>query len=126
MSITHRRCADTAPRRNRRPAQRPRPAPSPSARAPPAQIPYACECRIDAFKESDDIIRVRADIYVCSDSQKGIVIGKGGVALKRVGTRARSRMEAFFAKRIFLETRVKVRSNWRHDESALSQWGYIR
>ena len=68
---------------------------------------------------------MRADIFVCSDSQKGIVIGKKGAALKRVGTRARSRMEEFFDKRIFLETRVKVKSNWRQDESALSQWGYL-
>ena len=50
---------------------------------------------------------------------------KKGAALKRVGTRARSRMEEFFDKRIFLETRVKVKSNWRQDESALSQWGYL-
>ena len=72
------------------------------------EVPYSCECRIDSFKEAEDIIRMRAIIYVSHESQKGIVIGKKGAALKKVGIRTRKRLEAFFAKQCFLETRVKV------------------
>ena len=68
------------------------------------EIPYSCECVIEAFKEAETTIRLRADIFVSHESQKGIVIGKGGAALKKVGTRARKRMEAFFDKKIYLET----------------------
>ena len=59
------------------------------------------------------------------ESQKGIVIGKGGAALKKVGTNARKRMEAFFDKKIYLETRVKVKPNWRQDKNALQDFGYM-
>ena len=68
---------------------------------------------------------MRAEIFVSHESQKGIVIGKGGAALKKVGTKARSRMESFFAKKIYLETRVKVKPNWRQDEKALEAFGYL-
>jgi len=89
------------------------------------EIPYSCECSIDAFKESEDLIRIRAHIYVSHDSQKGIVIGKRGAALKKVGVRTRKRLEDFFQKQCYLETRVKVRPNWRQDDSALKEFGYI-
>jgi len=89
------------------------------------EIPYACECRVTSFKEDDDIIRIGANIFVSHESQKGIVIGKGGGALKKVGTSARKKLEAFFSKRVFLETRVKVKPNWRTDERSLEEFGYL-
>jgi len=90
------------------------------------EVPYSCECRIEAFKESEEIIRIRADIFVEHDSQKGIVIGAKGSALKRVGIKARRRMEGFFHKKIHLETRVKVKPNWRQDKFALQEFGYMQ
>ena len=90
------------------------------------EIPYSCECQVDAFKETDEIIRIRAHIFVAHESQKGIVIGRGGSALKKVGIRARKRLEDFFGgKKVHLETRVKVRSNWRGDSKALEEFGYL-
>lgn len=89
------------------------------------EIPYSCECRVESFKESDDIIRIAACIFVSHESQKGIVIGKGGKALKKTGTRARQRMEEFFCKKVFLETRVKVAPNWRQNEKSLESFGYM-
>lgn len=77
------------------------------------------------FKESEKLIRVGATIYVSSESQKGIVIGRQGGALKRVGTRARAQMERFWGKQVYLETRVKVRKDWRQDEEALREFGYF-
>lgn len=88
------------------------------------EIPYSCECRIESFKEGDDLIKVRALVYVSRDSQKGVIIGKGGAALKKVGMRARARLQDFFQKKVFLETRVKVRPNWRQDARALEEFGY--
>jgi len=89
------------------------------------EIPYSCECRVTSFKEAEEIIRMSAEIYVAHDSQKGVVIGKGGAALKKVGTSARKKMETFFDKKVFLETRVKVRANWRQDKKSLEEFGYI-
>jgi len=89
------------------------------------EIPYSCEVAVTAFKEGDKLIRITAEIYVAENSQKGIVIGKGGKALKAVGTKARARMESFFGKQVFLETRVKVSKSWRNDESALTSFGYL-
>ena len=88
------------------------------------EVPYSCECRVEAFKESDDLIKVRAVIFVSHESQKGIVIGKKGSALKKVGIAARARLEDFFQKQVYLETRVKVRPNWRQDPSSLAEFGY--
>ena len=68
---------------------------------------------------------MRAQIFVSHESQKGIVIGKGGSALKKVGTRARTRMEDFFQKRVYLETRVKVRPSWRTNDRDLEAFGYL-
>lgn len=89
------------------------------------EIPYSCEVVIQSFKEQEDIIRISADIYVERDSQKGIIIGKGGSSLKKVGTEARKDMEAFFGKKIFLETHVKVAENWRKERQKLRQFGYF-
>ena len=88
------------------------------------EIPYSCEVVIEEFKEEEDIIRIRGIIYVERNSQKGIVIGQGGEALKKVGTWAREEMEKFFQKKVFLEMYVKVNENWRTDPKALSRFGY--
>ena len=88
------------------------------------EIPYSCEVVIEEFKEEEEIIRIRGIIYVERNSQKGIVIGQGGEALKKVGTWAREEMEKFFQKKVFLEMYVKVNENWRTDPKALSRFGY--
>jgi GTP-binding protein Era len=89
------------------------------------EIPYSCEVAINSFKDEKDIIKISAEIYVERDTQKGIVIGKAGTSLKKVGTDARKDMEAFFGKKIFLETHVKVAGNWRKEKSRLRQFGYL-
>ena len=89
------------------------------------EIPYSCEVTINSFKDEPDIIRISAEIYVERDTQKGIIIGKAGTSLKKVGTEARKDMEAFFGKKIFLETHVKVAGNWRKEKSRLRQFGYL-
>ena len=88
------------------------------------EIPYSCEVVIEEFKEEETIIRIRGIIYVERNSQKGIIIGQGGEALKKVGTWAREEMEKFFQKKVFLELYVKVNENWRTDPKALSRFGY--
>jgi GTP-binding protein Era len=89
------------------------------------EIPYSCEVGIESFKDETQIIRIAAMIYVERDSQKGIVIGKAGSSLKKVGMEARKDMEKFFGKKIFLETRVKVAENWRKQKTRLRQFGYL-
>lgn len=89
------------------------------------EIPYSTEVMINSFKEEETIIRISATIYVERNSQKGILIGKGGSSLKKVGMEARQDMEAFFAKKIFLETHVKVADNWRKEKFKLRQFGYL-
>ncbi|MBI1768553.1 MAG: GTPase Era [Bacteroidetes bacterium] len=89
------------------------------------EIPYSTEVGIESFKEEEAIIRIRATIFVERDSQKGIVIGKGGSSLKKVGTDARKDLEKFFGKKIFLETHVKVSDNWRKQKLRLKQFGYF-
>ncbi len=88
------------------------------------EIPYSTEVAIEDFYEEPHIIRIRAVIYVERDSQKGIIIGEGGKALKRVGTQARAEMEKFFGKKIFLETYVKVEDDWRKNKNKLRKFGY--
>jgi GTP-binding protein Era len=89
------------------------------------EIPYSTEVAITEFKEEDAIIKIRAEIYVERNSQKGIIIGKAGSMLKKVGMEARKDLESFFAKKIFLETHVKVADNWRKQKFKLKQFGYI-
>lgn len=89
------------------------------------EIPYSTEVGIEDFKDEETILRVRATIFVERDSQKGIVIGKAGSSLKKVGTEARIDMEAFFGKKVFLETRVKVASDWRKQKEKLRSFGYL-
>jgi GTP-binding protein Era len=89
------------------------------------EIPYSTEVSITSFKEEETIIRISATIYCERDSQKGIIIGKAGSSLKKVGTAARKDMESFFSKKIFLETHVKVADNWRKEKFKLKQFGYL-
>lgn len=89
------------------------------------EIPYACEVAVEQFHEEENRIHIMAVIYVERDSQKGIVIGKGGSALKKVGTLARKDIEAFFDKKVFLELYVKVEKDWRSRENKLKGFGYI-
>ncbi len=88
------------------------------------EIPYSVEAVVNSFKEEETIIRIQADILVERESQKGIIIGDKGAALKRVGTDARKEMEAFFKKKIFLELFVKVDKDWRNNDRRLKQFGY--
>lgn len=88
------------------------------------EIPYSVQVEIEEFKEGADRYDIRAVIYVMRDSQKGIIIGKGGAALKKVGTQARLEMEDFFQKKVFLTTYVKVDPDWREDKKELKRFGY--
>ena len=88
------------------------------------EIPYSVEAVVESFKETDDLIRIEAVIYVERESQKGIIIGHQGVALKRVSTEARRELERFFGKRIYLQCYVKVDKDWRNSERAMKQYGY--
>ncbi|MDY4843614.1 MAG: GTPase Era [Prevotella sp.] len=88
------------------------------------EIPYSVEVRCDSFKEDDKRIHIMATIYVERDSQKGIIIGHQGVAIKKVNTEARKTLEKFFDKSIFLVTFVKVDKDWRSNDRELSQFGY--
>ena len=89
------------------------------------EIPYSVEIEVDSFKEDTDIIRIRALIYVSRNSQKGIIIGHKGEAIKKLGIASREDIEAFFEKKIYLELFVKVRKNWRDDPRNLKQFGYM-
>ncbi len=88
------------------------------------EIPYAVEVSVTAFKETEKLIRIEATIFVERDSQKGIIIGHQGVALKKVNTEARRTLEKFFDKKIFLRTFVKVKKDWRSSERDLDAFGY--
>ncbi len=88
------------------------------------EIPYAVEVAVEQFKETDERIHINAVIYVERESQKGIIIGHKGVALKRVATEARRSMEKFFGKHIFLELFVKVDKDWRNSTQRLNAYGY--
>ena len=88
------------------------------------EVPYSVEVGVESFKETDRQINIRAIIYVERDSQKGIIIGHQGVALKRVGSESRKALERFFGKKIFLETYVKVDKDWRSNKRELDAFGY--
>jgi GTP-binding protein Era len=89
------------------------------------EVPYSTEVIVEKFEETDKSIHIMAVIYVERDSQKGILIGKGGASLKRVGSDARKDIETFFDKRVYLELFVKVEPNWRNRENKLRAFGYI-
>ncbi len=88
------------------------------------EIPYSVEIIVNTFKEEENIIRTQADILVERDSQKGIIIGNKGAALKKVGIQARKDLEAFFQKQIYLELFVKVDKDWRSNDTRLKNFGY--
>lgn len=88
------------------------------------EVPYAVEVRVDSFKETNDRIDIHAVIYVERESQKGIIIGHQGVALKKVGMESRKALEKFFGKKINLETYVKVDKDWRNSQRELDAFGY--
>lgn len=88
------------------------------------EIPYSVEVVVNSFKDEDKILKIQADIIVERESQKGIIIGHKGEALKKVGTRARIDAETFFDKKIFLELYVKVSKDWRNNDSNLKNFGY--
>ncbi len=88
------------------------------------EIPYSVEVVVESFKDEEKIIKIRAEIFVIRDSQKGIIIGHQGKALKKVGTEARKDMEEFFQKQVFLELFVKVNKDWRDNDAQLKRFGY--
>jgi GTP-binding protein Era len=88
------------------------------------EIPYSVEVVIESFKEEEKIVKIRAEILVIRDSQKGIIIGHQGKALKKVGTDARKDMETFLQKQVFLELFVKVNKDWRDSDNQLKRFGY--
>ena len=88
------------------------------------EVPYSLEVLVEEFKEENDIIRIRAVIWVERDSQKGIIIGHKGEALKKLGTLARKDLELFFEKKVYLQLFVKVEKDWRNNERILRSLGY--
>lgn len=88
------------------------------------EIPYAVEIETEEFKEDDTIIRIRAVIMVERDTQKGIIIGHKGAAIKKVGIQAREELEKFFGKQIYIELYVKVNKDWRNNSYQLRRFGY--
>jgi GTPase len=94
------------------------------------EIPYSTEVSIESFQDStttkgEAIARINATIYVMRETQKAIILGKGGAAIKKLGTHARGDIERFLQTKVFLELTVKVRDNWRDDENALQRFGYL-
>ena len=88
------------------------------------EIPYSCQVEVESFKEGDSLIDISALIYVERDSQKGIIIGKQGAMLKKLGSAARKDIEAFFGKKVMLKTFVKVEKDWRNNLRDLNLFGY--
>tara|TARA_B100002052_G_scaffold43020_1_gene35409 strand:- start:11344 stop:12222 length:879 start_codon:yes stop_codon:yes gene_type:complete len=88
------------------------------------EIPYSVEIEVEEFIEKSDFVRIRAIIYVMRNSQKGIIIGHKGLGLKRIGSESRRDIEKMLGKKIFLETPVKVKKNWRNDKKQLKNFGY--
>lgn len=90
------------------------------------EVPYSTEVIVEKFEEKESSIHIMAVVYVERESQKGILIGKGGAMLKKVGIQARKDIETFFGKRVYLEIFVKVEPNWRNRENKLKSFGYIQ
>ena len=88
------------------------------------EIPYSVEIEVEEFHDEEKILRIRAIIFVIRESQKGIIIGHQGKALKKIGTLARRDLEAFFGKKIFLDLYVKVNKDWRDSDQQLKRFGY--
>ena len=88
------------------------------------EIPYSVEIEVEEFFEEEEIVRIRAIIYVLRESQKGILIGHKGMGLKRIGSEARRDIEKMLDKKVFLATPIKVNKNWRNDDRQLKKFGY--
>lgn len=88
------------------------------------EIPYAVEVAVESYEESENLIRLSVYLFAARESQKAILIGKGGEAIKKVGTQARQDIEAFVGKKVFLELSVKVVKDWRDNEKILKRFGY--
>lgn len=88
------------------------------------EIPYSCEVVVESFKEEKKLVRITAIIYVEKDTQKGIIIGHSGQAIKKLGTMARKDIEEFLGKKVFLELLVKVDKDWRNNKKELRNFGY--
>ena len=88
------------------------------------EIPYSVEVSVDSYKETEKIVNIRCVIHVVRDSQKGILIGHKGSALKKIGTEARKELEKFLGKPVFIELHVKVSKNWRDNDLQLGRFGY--
>ncbi|HHH49824.1 MAG TPA: GTPase Era [Saprospiraceae bacterium] len=93
------------------------------------EIPYSCEVIVDTFKKTktkkgEDLVRIHATIFVARKTQKPILIGKNGMAIKKLGTEARKSIESFLEQKVFLELHIKVKENWRNDERMLKHFGY--
>ena len=88
------------------------------------EIPYSCQVLIEEYKEEDFIIKIRAQIIVERDSQKGIIIGKGGEMLQKIGKKSRIDLESYLDKKVFLDNYVKVDKDWRSSEQKLKKYGY--
>ncbi len=89
------------------------------------EVPYSVEIEAEEFKEEEEIIRIRAVIHTARESQRGILIGKGGKMIKLIGKEARLDLEKFFQKKIFLDLHIKVKKDWRNDEKQLKRFGYL-
>jgi GTP-binding protein Era len=88
------------------------------------EIPYSVEVQTEEFKEEESIIKIRSLILVERESQRGIIIGHKGIAIKKIGTKARIDLEKFFGKKVFIELYVKVSKNWRSNSNQLKKFGY--
>ncbi|MCB0807245.1 MAG: GTPase Era, partial [Bacteroidales bacterium] len=88
------------------------------------EIPYSVEVVVESFKEAEDIIRIEAYLYVMRESQKMIILGKGGKSIKKLGTDARKDIEDFLGKKVFLDLTIKVNKDWRDNERQLKRFGY--
>ena len=88
------------------------------------EIPYSCQVLVEEYKEDGRMIRIRAQIIVERDSQKGIIIGKGGEMLQKIGKKSRIDLEKFLDRKVFLENFVKVDKDWRSSEQKLKKYGY--
>ena len=88
------------------------------------EVPYSVQIEVEEFVENDDIVKIRAIIYVMRESQKGILIGHKGMGLKRIGKEARKDIENMIHKHVYLETPIKVKKNWRDDIKQLKRFGY--
>ncbi|CAN0140933.1 unnamed protein product [Discosporangium mesarthrocarpum] len=89
------------------------------------EIPYSCEVTLERYKDRDSITTLDATIVVSRDSQKGMVIGKGGAKIKDVGMKAREALEEFLGKKVNLRLKVKVDKDWRKSEASLRAYGYM-